>query len=40
MGDDIYFVAINDIAEGDELTVDYRQARAVALEADKLILRR
>lgn len=35
--DDIYFVAINDIAAGDELTVDYRQARAVALEADKLL---
>jgi hypothetical protein len=38
-GDDIYFVAVNDIAAGDELTVDYRQARQVACEADKQLSR-
>ena len=35
---DIYFIAINNISAGDELTVDYRQARKVAIEADQLNL--
>jgi len=36
-GDVVNFVAVNNISAGDELTVDYRQARQVACKADKLL---